>query len=153
MKIRDVIIVIVGIVIDILTKLSIVNNYDLYESTEIISNFFRITYIQNDGAAWSILEGQMFFFYIITIVAIVFIGYLYKSFDDSFQKFSIALIFAGTIGNFIDRIRLGYVVDFLDFTIFGYDFPVFNVADSCLVVGCALLIISFIKEEKTNGKI
>jgi signal peptidase II len=153
MKIRDILIVIVGLVLDVLTKLTIVNNYNLYESKEIINNFFSITYIQNNGAAWSILEGKILFFYVITIVALGFIFYLYKSCDSSFQKFSIALVIAGTIGNFIDRIRLGYVVDFLDFIIFGYDFPVFNVADMCLVVGCALLIVSFIKEEKQNGKI
>jgi signal peptidase II len=153
MKIRDILIVLVGLILDILTKLTIVNNYNLYESKEIINNFFSITYIQNNGAAWSILEGKMLFFYVITIVALGFIFYLYKSCDSSFQKFSIALVIAGTIGNFIDRIRLGYVVDFLDFIIFGYDFPVFNVADMCLVVGCALLIVSFIKEEKQNGKI
>lgn len=153
MKIRDILIVIIGLILDIITKLNIVNNYDLYESKEIITNFFSITYIQNNGAAWSILEGKMLFFYIITIVALGFILYLYKSCNSSFQRLSIALVMAGTIGNFIDRIRLGYVVDFLNFIILGYDFPVFNVADMCLVVGCTLLIISFIKEEKQNGKI
>ena len=148
MKIRDILIIAGGLILDILTKSAIVNNYALYDSTDIIPGFFSITRLHNNGAAWSILEGRMIFFYIITVIAIGAIFYFYRSSKNDFQKLSLALILAGTIGNFIDRIRLGYVVDFLDFIIFGYDFPVFNVADMCLVIGCGLLIIHMLTDKE-----
>ena len=119
----------------------------LHDSIEVIKNFFSITYVQNTGAAWSILEGSMIFFYFITIIAVVCMLAFYKSSDcDEISAWGVALMLGGTIGNFLDRLRLQYVVDFLDFIIFGYDFPVFNVADIALCVGVGVIILSFILE-------
>ena len=119
----------------------------LHDSIEVIENFFSITYVQNTGAAWSILEGSMIFFYFITIIAVVCMLAFYKSSDcDEISAWGVALMLGGTIGNFLDRLRLQYVVDFLDFIIFGYDFPEFNVADIALCVGVGVIILSFILE-------
>ena len=89
----------------------------------------------------------MIFFYMISLVAIVMMYSYYKSGEcDMIGEWGIAMMLGGTLGNFLDRLRLQYVVDFLDFIIFGYDFPVFNVADICLCVGVGLMILSFILE-------
>ena len=144
-KIRDFVIIVVGIIIDILSKSYIVSNYALYESKELIPGFLSITYIQNTGAAWNLLEGRLILFYVLTVVAIVFMAYMYYTTHIRLQKIAFALMISGTLGNFIDRVRLGYVIDFINTIIFTYDFPVFNVADSCLVIGAIVLIISLIK--------
>ncbi len=120
----------------------------LGESVEIIPGFFDLRYVQNRGAGFSILQGQTVFFYVISVIALIaFAVMLYKS-KTTLSKISLLLMIGGTIGNFIDRILHVYVVDFLDFYIFGYDFPVFNVADAFLTVGVFLLIIDLWKEER-----
>ena len=138
------------ILIDQLTKYLTVQNIALYEVVEVIPNVVSLTYIQNTGAAFSILEGQMWFFYIIT--TIVVIGLIYYMYTEGRQNkilgFLLSLILAGAIGNFIDRVFLQYVVDMikLEFT----DFAIFNVADSYLTVGVILLLIyTFYDERKT----
>ena len=147
MKTKHTILFIFILLFDQITKLIISSNMNLHDSIEVIENFFSITYVQNTGAAWSILEGSMIFFYFITIIAVVCMLAFYKSSDcDEISAWGVALMLGGTIGNFLDRIRLQYVVDFLDFIIFGYDFPVFNVADIALCVGVGVIILSFILE-------
>ena len=127
---------------------------DLYQKVEVIPSFFNLTYVQNYGAGFSILEGQRFLFLLITIVAIIIFSYmLYKGKNSHIvYKTSLLLILGGTLGNFIDRIVHTYVVDFLDFIIFGYDFPVFNIADSFLTIGVILLLIYTLFIEGKNGK-
>ena len=109
-------------------------------------------YLRNYGAAWSILQNQQWFFTIVTIVAVTgLIWYYVKQIKGSLLSlFSLALMIAGALGNFIDRIRLGYVVDMfhLDFI----SFPVFNVADMCLSVGVGILFICIMKEESYGSK-
>lgn len=147
MKTKHTILFIFILLFDQITKLIISSNMNLHDSIEVIENFFSITYVQNTGAAWSILEGSMIFFYFITIIAVVCMLAFYKSSDcDEISAWGVALMLGGTIGNFLDRLRLQYVVDFLDFIIFGYDFPVFNVADIALCVGVGVIILSFILE-------
>lgn len=147
MKTKHTILFIFILLFDQITKLIISSNMKLHDSIEVIENFFSITYVQNTGAAWSILEGSMIFFYFITIIAVVCMLAFYKSSDcDEISAWGVALMLGGTIGNFLDRLRLQYVVDFLDFIIFGYDFPVFNVADIALCVGVGVIILSFILE-------
>ena len=130
------------------TKWAVERSLDLYERVEIIKNFFTVTYVQNTGAAWSIMEGgSMAVFYVITLVALVIMISYYRSSEcDALGKWGIVMMMGGTIGNFIDRLRLQYVVDFLSFDIFGYDFPIFNVADIFLCLGVGILILSFILE-------
>lgn len=110
----------------------------------IIKDHFEFRYVQNYGAAFGILQQKRLFFIIITLAVVLFIGYyLYRNFDklSSISRFSISILLGGAIGNLIDRIRLGYVVDFLRVNIIkSYDFPVFNVADMFIVVGTILIV-------------
>lgn len=137
--------------LDQYTKNVITSSVNLFAKNEVIKDFFYITNVRNDGAAWSILKGQQIFFIIITVLAIIaFVYLLYKEKNkDLINVISYLLIISGAIGNLIDRIKNAYVVDFLDFYIFGYDFPVFNVADIFLTCGVILLIISSLLEKKS----
>lgn len=107
-------------------------------------DFLNLFYLENRGAAFGILQGKRLIFTIITIIVIVvLLKILFENYKNSslLLKSSIALILGGTIGNFIDRIRLHYVIDFISMRIFGFDFAVFNLADAFIVVGTILLII------------
>ncbi|MFD2044028.1 signal peptidase II [Ornithinibacillus salinisoli] len=148
------IIAVIIIGIDQFTKWLVVKNMELYEQITIIDNFFNLTSHRNSGAAWGILEGKMVFFYIITVIVIIGVLYYMHKFAKENKLFAIALSFilGGAIGNFIDRLMHQEVVDFFDFIIFGYDFPIFNIADSSLVVGVGLVIIATILDEKKKGK-
>lgn len=135
---------------DQLTKWLIVKNMDLGESIPVIENFLYITSHRNRGAAWGILQGQMWFFYIITAIVIVGIVYYMAKYakGKTLLGLSLGLMLGGAIGNFIDRLFRKEVVDFVDTYIFGYDFPIFNVADSALVIGVGLLMIQMFREER-----
>lgn len=135
---------------DQFSKYLIVKNINETVSIELIQNFFNLTNIKNYGAGFSILQNQRIFLIVVSLLAVVFVSYLlFKSkSNESFNRICYLLIIGGAIGNLFDRIRFGYVVDFLDFNIFGYDFPVFNIADSFLTIGCILLIFSVILESK-----
>ncbi len=136
-------IIAVIIAIDQITKYFVRSGMQLNSSIPVVENFFHISYIQNTGAAFSILEGQRWLLILLPIVVIsIMFVYLIKKARDNHVAFnlSIALIIAGGIGNLIDRTMLGYVVDFFDFRIW----PIFNVADISVCVGCGLLIIYFV---------
>lgn len=144
------------IAIDQFTKYLVVKNMELYEQISIIDGFFSLTSHRNSGAAWGILEGKMWFFYVITIIVIIGIIYYLHKFGKNSKLFGMALglILGGAIGNFIDRVLNQEVVDFFDFVIFGYDFPIFNIADSALTIGVIFVIIATILDEKKQkGKI
>jgi signal peptidase II len=113
----------------------------------VINNFFYIVCHRNSGAAWGLFQNGRYFFVILTAVVFVFIGYtMFKVKDRMFRV--LASIFAGgALGNFADRLLHGSVVDFLDFYIFGYNFPTFNVADSFIVIGTFLLVIYLLKNK------
>ncbi|MRG85472.1 lipoprotein signal peptidase [Salinibacillus xinjiangensis] len=144
-------IVIIGI--DQWTKWMVDKKMELYESIPVIENFFYITSHRNKGAAWGILQGQMWFFYIITTVVVVFVIYYLQKHgkDHALLGWSLSLILAGAIGNFIDRLFRQEVVDFFDVIIFGYDYPIFNIADSSLVIGVILMLIYTLFEERFKG--
>jgi len=141
----NIILIIALILLDQFTKFVVSTSMTLNQSISIIDNFFYLTYVRNDGAGFSLLKGQRYFFIAITIFALVIFFYLYKDAkENKLLQFCVSLMIAGTIGNFIDRLLVGTVVDFLDFHIFSYNFPVFNVADICLTVGVFLyLFFSF----------
>ena len=134
--------------LDQYTKSIILNYFELYQSKPIIDGFFNLTYVQNFGAGFSIMQNARTTFLIITPICLVGFTYLFIKSNDKLSKTALLLMISGTIGNFIDRIVRVYVVDFLDFIIFGWDFPIFNVADIFLTVGVCLYIIALIKEEK-----
>src|SRR5690625_2522876 len=149
--------IIAGLVIavDQFTKWLVVHKMEIYEQIPIINNFFYLTSHRNQGAAWGILQGQMIFFYIVTCIVIIGIVYYLHTYAKGNQLLSISLSFilGGAIGNFIDRLFRKEVVDFLDFIIFSYDFPIFNIADSSLVVGVFLVIITTLREDKRKGTV
>ena len=138
------IVIMIGTILtDQLSKVWVTSNLQLGESIEIIPSFFKITYTQNTGAAWSILEGYMTFFYVVTLVALILLGWYFYRLKEYqiIQKIGVVLMISGTLGNFIDRLLFQYVRDSLDFHILGYNFPIFNVADVLLISGVLFLII------------
>ncbi|MEC5422768.1 signal peptidase II [Virgibacillus sp. C22-A2] len=142
------------IVIDQITKWAVVKTMALGEKITIIENFFYLSSHRNKGAAWGILQGQMLFFYIVTVIVVIgVIVYMQKYAKESKTLgIALSLILGGAIGNFIDRVFRKEVVDFFDFIIFNYNFPIFNIADSALVVGVTLIIIATIIDETKKGK-
>lgn len=144
------IIAVLIILLDQFTKWLVVKYMELGESIQLIENFLYLTSHRNRGAAWGILQGQMWFFYIITVIVIVaLVFYLEKEAkNNKLMGLSIALMLGGAIGNFIDRVFRKEVVDFVNTYIFGYDFPIFNVADSALVIGVGLIMLQMIREER-----
>ncbi|MGE7601874.1 signal peptidase II [Peribacillus sp. NPDC097675] len=141
------------IAFDQLTKWMIVKKMEYGESIEIIENLLYITSHRNRGAAWGILQGQMWFFYIITIAVIIGVVYYIQKMAKTSRLLgvSLGLMLGGAIGNFIDRIVRHEVVDFVHTYIFSYSFPVFNIADAALSIGVVLLVIHMFLEEK-NAK-
>ncbi len=137
--------------LDQLTKYMIVQNLYLGERIVVIENFFTITSHRNSGAAWSILDGQMIVFYLITAFAAGLFYYLLKDVnykEKLFYAIGINLMIAGGIGNFIDRLLFQEVVDFIDIDLWSYTtFPIFNIADICLVVGMIMFAIDVVLEE------
>ena len=152
----DMLIIILSLIfffIDSLSKHLIINKIPLGISNEVINNFFYITHINNEGAAFSILNGKTIFLIVISIIVIIILlNYIRKNnIKDKLSIISISLVIGGSLGNLFDRITKGYVVDFLDFHIFGYNFPVFNIADTFITVGVFLLFISLNRKEKESG--
>ncbi len=143
MLIFAVIIDILLIAIDQLTKLVAVNYLKPISRADAINGIFEFAFVENRGAAFGIMSGGRWFFVILTIVIILLIGYYYvtlpKTKEYKLVRFALILISSGAIGNFIDRFRQGYVVDFIHTTFI--EFPVFNVADMYVVVGTIFLAI------------
>lgn len=148
-------IALVIIIVDQLTKWLVVRYMEIGENIPIIHNFLYISSHRNRGAAWGILEGQMYFFYIITVgVVIGLIVYLQKlPKDQPWMKLALSLMLGGAIGNFIDRVLHQEVIDFINTFIFTYDFPIFNVADSALVIGVGIILILTILEGKKEKEL
>ncbi|MBC7961756.1 MAG: signal peptidase II [Steroidobacteraceae bacterium] len=147
------IISLLGIIVDQLTKSYIDRSMQLFDSIPIIENFFHITYVRNKGAAFSFLSNASwrlpFFITVSAIAALVILIAFRKLRDDQrLAQISLALIFSGAVGNLIDRLRLGEVIDFLDAHWYRHHWPAFNVADSLICVGVFLLAIDMILEEK-----
>lgn len=147
-----IIIIIISIIllcIDQISKLLVVNLLTKTDSITIIKNFFYLTYINNDGAAFSILVGKRIFLILIAVLVIVMlIRYIKKNnIQNKLELVSISLIIGGSLGNLMDRVIRGYVIDFLDFKIFNYNFPIFNLADTFIVIGVFLLLLKEIRKE------
>ncbi len=135
--------------IDQISKVLIIKSFRVRASLPIIKDFFYLTYTHNTGAAFSILTGRRLFLIITTFIVIMFIIYylMKNKITSKLELVSFSLIIGGSLGNLFDRIIRGYVVDFLDFRIFSYNFPIFNLADTFIVIGVLLLIINMARKE------
>lgn len=147
-------IAIVIVAIDHWTKWLVVKNMELGERIVLIDPTFALLSHRNRGAAWGMLEGQMWLFTIVTIIVVIGILYYFHKEAKGKPLFQISLmvLLGGTLGNFIDRIFRGEVVDFADVLIpvINYDFPIFNIADAALTIGVVMLIIVLFLEEKAE---
>ena len=146
---------VVFLLADQVTKQYVANNMDLNDSIEVLP-FFNITYVHNTGAAFSFLADQggwqrWFFTAIAAIASVVFFVWLAKTPKQKpLLSIAFALLLSGTLGNLIDRVLFGYVIDFLDFHAAGYRFPAFNIADSMIFIGAAAMILDSIKNKEQD---
>lgn len=148
------------VVLDQLVKIYIHANFSLGESVPVIKDIFHITYVRNTGAAFGIFREMpaLFrdaFFLSMPPIAMIIILMMLRSVEnhDRWQIFSLSLIFGGAIGNYIDRLRFGYVIDFLDFhwkDVWSY--PAFNIADSAIVGGVCLLLVLMTLRDRAGKK-
>lgn len=131
------------------TKYLIATGLSIGEQIPVIGNFFLITSHRNRGAAFGILQDQRWFFIVITTVVVIgIVWYMLKvkNQPNKLLPVALSLVLGGAIGNFLDRAVSGEVVDFLQLNFGSYTFPIFNVADSCIVVGVALIILDSLLE-------
>ena len=145
-KISLPIVIILGIVLDQVVKIVIVKNIKLSGQKPVLKGLLSLTHLRNNGAAWSILEGQQWFFVLTTVIVLaVAIWFWLKNLSKNWYAIGLTLIISGALGNFIDRVRQGYVVDMfqLDFI----NFPIFNVADILLSIGFVVLFIGILIEK------
>ena len=126
----------------------------LNNSISIIPNFFSLTYVRNIVAAFSLLKGSRYFLIIASIIAlnIIFIYFIKGKKLSNYNLIVYSMLLGGILGNLIDRILYGYVIDFLDFTIFGFDFAIFNLADTFIVISIILIVIGEIYANKSRCK-
>lgn len=144
------------LLLDQLSKQIIVQTYQLHESTPVIPDIFSVTYVRNFGAAWGIFSGKIWLLLIIAVVVVAAMIRFYKYLTEGYIEREIALfiIFSGVVGNSIDRIWRGAVVDFIDFHYKDvWSYPVFNVADIAICVGVGIFILSgFFRPEREKKK-
>lgn len=142
------------VALDQLVKLLVKTNFKLHEELELIPSFFSLHYLENDGAAFSILQDKTYLLILVALICLIFMIYYIQK-EKSFSKLSsisTGLILGGITGNLLDRIFYKKVIDFLSFTFFTYSFPVFNIADIGITVGVVLLLIYYFLEEKNESR-
>ena len=149
-------IIILLVFFDQLSKLIIINKFELYDSIILINNFLKFYYLKNTGASFGILSGQTLLIIFISIFMIIYLIKEIKSKkDNNLLLISSSLIISGACGNLIDRIFRGYVIDFISFTLFNKEMPVFNLADIFISIGVIIYIIMIFMEssnERSNSK-
>ncbi|MCF7925317.1 MAG: signal peptidase II [Candidatus Izimaplasma sp.] len=145
-----------SLLLDQLTKYIVKTQMTLGDEIVVIPNFFTLSSHRNDGAAWGLFSGNMLFFYAVTTVAGILFYLLLKDADVTHKKlysYGVFLMVAGGFGNFIDRLLFQEVIDFIDIDIFSYTtYPIFNIADICLVVGMIMFTLDVLLEEFYYGK-
>ncbi len=134
---------IIVLLLDIFSKIIVTKYIGFGESIKVIDRLFYLTYVRNTGAAWSMFDDNRYLVLVISALIIVaLIGYLFhQKPTKKLEKMAYALILGGALGNFFDRCIHGYVIDFIDFKIFNYDYPIFNLADTFIVIGVLLYVI------------
>ena len=129
------------LLLDQATKYAASKALELRGSIPVVAGIFNVTLVHNTGAGFGVLKGFSLVFIVVSLLAIIFFIYALKKHNkllNNFQRLGVSFILGGTLGNLIDRLRLGYVIDFLDFIVW----PVFNVADTFISVGAGLIIIN-----------
>jgi signal peptidase II len=151
---RIVIVALITFILDQVSKIVIESLIEYHHSVTIIKNFFKLTIVHNFGISWGILEGQRVLIIIGTLIVMLVVYKLLLSFESNLRNnIAFGLLIGGMFGNFIDRLFFGYVRDFLDFKIFNYKYPVFNIGDMGIVIGIILIIIATIKgEDESDNK-
>jgi signal peptidase II len=153
-----IIIIVLIIALDQITKFIVASNFKLGDSTTIIDNFFHIVHWRNSGAAWGIMQNGKYVLVPVTFFLVLLMVYFMYKYNNKLLRGSLSMVIGGALGNLIDRMfRSGGVVDFLDFQFGSYHFPSFNVADSFIVVGTIimayyLLFVHKDKEESSSKK-
>ncbi len=138
---------------DQLTKILTLRFIPYQESIPVIPGFFNLTHLHNTGAAFSMLHDNNLFFILLSSAVFIALIVLRRHFTGLLMQWGWILLLSGIIGNVTDRIRLGHVVDFLDFQFGGYHWPAFNVADSCICIAAGLFVISgFVTPKETTSK-
>ena len=147
-------IILSGLLVSVLLGLDLLFKYlvSTYLTTvNIIDNFFSLTYVLNDGAAFSLFASRTYLLILIAIICLFFIIYeLKNNLDDRVLSIGYSLVLAGLLGNFLDRLIDGYIIDYLSFKILGYNYPIFNLAEILIVVGIIVVIIKEILKERGN---
>ena len=137
------------VLLDQLTKYLVVKNFFIHESVKVIPGFFSLTYVRNPGAAFGILAGasgswRTIFFATVSLAALAVIATLVRKTADRLSLIAFSLIGGGAVGNLIDRVRFGEVVDFIEWYYGSFHWPTFNIADSAITVGVALLAVDML---------
>ena len=141
------IVILILTIIDQIIKYLVVSNISIGSEKIIIDNFLKFIYIRNTGAAFGILSGNIIFLIFITVLLIFYIvNEMKKNINNNLSLLSFSLILSGALGNLIDRVVRGYVVDYISFTLFNREMSVFNLADTYITIGVILLIYIVIKE-------
>lgn len=137
------------LLIDIISKQLVLYFMVENQTIQIIPHFFSLTYVKNTGVAFSMLEGNILFILLMSVIVVGVLVYFAKSKGNGrLEKICYSMILGGALGNFLDRIFYGYVIDFFDFTLFGFKLAIFNVADVEIVCGVFLLIVLEILKER-----
>lgn len=140
------------LVLDQIIKQIIAITIPLDRSVSVIGDFFKLTYVRNYGAAWSVLSGNRFFLIIVALASLFFLYYfLHNCILNRSESIIYGCLLGGILGNLYDRIVYGYVIDYLEFTFFDYHYPIFNFADICIVISVFCLIILIWKGDVNHG--
>ena len=146
------IIAFMAFILDFVCKFIITHILSFNDSIMVIKNFFYISLVKNTGGAFSIFTGSTFLLIVISFLILlgIFI-YIYRNnIKNRVSLIGFGLLIGGAMGNLFDRIYYGYVIDYLDFKLFGYGYPIFNLADSFVVIG-AIILLFFAKERVVNN--
>lgn len=146
------IIAFMAFILDFVCKFIITHILSFNDSIMVIKNFFYISLVKNTGGAFSIFTGSTFLLIVISFLILLGIfTYIYKNnIRNRVSLLGFGLLIGGAMGNLFDRIYYGYVIDYLDFKLFGYGYPIFNLADSFVVIG-AIILLFFAKEREVNN--
>lgn len=146
------IIAFMAFILDFVSKFIITHILSFNDSIMVIKNFFYISLVKNTGGAFSIFTGSTFLLIVISFLILLGIfTYIYKNnIRSKVSLLGFGLLIGGAMGNLFDRIYYGYVIDYLDFKLFGYGYPIFNLADSFVVIG-AIILLFFVKEREVNN--